>query len=297
MSETGTIQSQTCVTYPIVAALLEAERHLKSEVGIWGLDTKNHDMQAWFYDSYLSVCRGEISDLDEIKTKVSKKADVLNKFLKDNGFSIQLDPFDPDGFGVVSILDVLVKWIKEGIVTDVECDGTKYPAVRLNEGVSVHKSPNHNYPVAKINTKGGKDFVCMTILDEQKADFELVDLAIEISKSLVQDSSYGSVVFPMINLNQEVDISWLLGMTILDEKGKNFFISQAKQQTKLRMNQHGARVESAVAIGMRKGCAVAKKELVIDKPFLIWIEREGLQKPLFVGHLQTNCWKNPGSLD
>jgi len=72
-------------------------------------------------------------------------------------------------------------------------------------------------------------------------------------------------------------------------------ITQALQQTKLRMNEEGARAQSAVAIGVLRGC-LPTYDYVIDWPFLFWITRPGISKPLFVAYVTEDDWKNPGDI-
>lgn len=48
---------------------------------------------------------------------------------------------------------------------------------------------------------------------------------------------------------------------------------------------------------MRSMASLPKPDLVIDRPFLCWIERPGIPVPLFLGHITEEDWKSPGSLD
>ena len=93
-----------------------------------------------------------------------------------------------------------------------------------------------------------------------------------------------------------VDISWLQGLNTTDQKNLPWNISQAMQQTKFKMNCQGARVKSAVAIAVRMCASVMPNIYTIDKPFLLWIEREGLDIPIMYAYLDKDTWKNPWSL-
>ncbi len=107
------------------------------------------------------------------------------------------------------------------------------------------------------------------------------------------------VVFPMIEYNEVVDISWIRGMAARVPDGLPWYISQALQQTKFRMNEIGVKVESAVAMGMRLGYCPGpppKPDLIIDKPFLLWISRPGMSHPLFIGYFVEKDWKRPEKL-
>jgi hypothetical protein len=36
---------------------------------------------------------------------------------------------------------------------------------------------------------------------------------------------------------------------------------------------------------------------IINRPFLMWIMRPGLSRPLFVAYLNTDVWKDPSGLE
>jgi len=227
---------------------------------------------------------------------------VLNRFLTDEGFSIHLEPFcrDLGEFGVVSILDVLVKWLCEGEVTNVTSNGSTYPAFRLKQDkhrLYFYKSNNHREIIVRIETQTN-DFVYITMSDSSYSSFALLERVSELGliDSCQSADDYDRVVIPMVDLGHEVDISWLAGMKTICQEGHDWHIAQALQQTKFKMNEIGAHVKSAVAISTLMGCLQRRKELVIDRPFLIWIQRQGISIPLFSGWIAQDTWKNPGSL-
>ncbi|TFH06004.1 MAG: hypothetical protein E4H14_11635, partial [Candidatus Thorarchaeota archaeon] len=111
---------------------------------------------------------------------------------------------------------------------------------------------------------------------------------------------YDGFIFPKIDLDEETVLEWILDLRFETPKGVEPFyvISQALQQTKLKMNELGFRVKSAVALGILAGAAPKKLEpYVINRPFLMWITRPGLSKPLFIGYLNKDVWKDPKGLD
>jgi hypothetical protein len=77
---------------------------------------------------------------------------------------------------------------------------------------------------------------------------------------------------------------------------ENFYIGQALQQTKFRMNEKGAKVESAVAMSLNRGMAVEPEPYVIDRPFVLWIERPGMAIPFFAAVLCEDVWREPKEL-
>lgn len=287
--------SNTCVTYPIVSAVDGADEML-------GLNREwkaINPIQGIFLTDIFAPCKSEVGKIPEISRKVSEDFNLLNAFLREHGFDIQLQPFDKSRseFGVVSILKLIVKWLEKGVIARITTPHGEFPAVCLTKKkhkVLILKTAEYPNPVAKISTQSG-DVVFMTVADRSLEGFDLVAKVEKLSSNLAQDPSFDRVRFPMVDLNHKVDISWLKGMPTTDEKGLPWFIAQALQQTKLQMNEVGAKVESAVAISVLRGCIeMPKEELIIDKPFFMWITRKGLSKPLFAGYVASDCWKDPG---
>ena len=234
----------------------------------------------------------------EFRNWVSRIASELNEVLRREGFDIQLQDFQDGEFGIVSILDVLVEWLVRGMKTEIYVNDTEYPAVRLeNTAFEPYTSFGHRHPIAMLYTKSG-DKVYMTIADRPYRDFGLIDRINGIRGDLRRASRYDYLKFPMVNLNHQVDISWLKGMWTIDaNSGQRAEISQALQQVKFKMNETGARVKSAVAIGVRFVSALSNQPLVIDKPFFLWIEREGMSTPIIYAYIDQEDWKDPGNLD
>jgi hypothetical protein len=241
----------------------------------------------------LAPCRQESLSIAEIESIASFTADDINRFLSVRGFKIQLAPFRRGSswreMGVASVLDLLVNWIRPGTYTTVKGqDGNVYPAARLGLTVSsFHKAAHHRYPVAQLHTISG-DLVYLTKLDSAPADFELLQYAQQFSGSLRPIYNYCGVVFPMVDLKQEVDISWLLNLETTSAEGEPAKITQALQGMHLAMKQEGARAMRAVY--------EPEPDLVIDGPFLVWFQRLWLAKPLFVGYITEEDWKNPGEI-
>ncbi len=289
--------SSTTVIYPIVTALVKAEEIIGPERAWQAVNS----IQALFLSEFLAPCRQESLSIAEIESIASFTADDINRFLRERGFRIQLAPFRRGSnwreLGVASVLDLLVDWFRPGMKTTVRGqDGNVYPAAHLGGKVSsFYRAADHRYPVAQLQT-ASSDRVYMTRLDSAPADFELLNYAQQLSGSLQPIYDYGGVVFPMVDLKQEVDISWLLNLKTTSAKGEPVEITQALQETHLAMNQEGARAKSAVALEMWVTSTSPEADLVIDGPFLVWFQRPGLTKPLFVGYITEEDWKNPGEI-
>ena len=288
--------AKTVVTYPIVAALVKAEDIL-GENRTW---VPINGMQSRFLADFFRICRNEGLGIPEIESIASWSADEINTFLRQRGFDIQLQPFDSLTFGIASVLDLLVEWLEKGKKTSVKCvlDQEWYDAARLKNGVEYLLSDIHRHPIAAIATKTG-DVVYMTKIDDAPDGFDLVAMAEQLANLSRPVYEFGGLVFPMVDLNQQVDVSWILNMQTFTDDRTEAYISQAVQQTILKMNEKGARAKSAFAgavtiLGTSR--PIEKPDMIIDAPFLVWFMRPLLNKPLFVGYIATEDWKNPGSI-
>lgn len=303
--------SNTVVRAPLIAALVAAEEEVKKTDGAEGVIWKTvNEIQTRFLDAGFLSDRSDLSGYSEteLRSWVSWVAAELNDILRKEGFSIHLDDFSPGKFGVVSILDVLVEWLAEGTSDTIPTQGGReYPGVYMEPSASIDGTPtslfevltseDHGYPVARVKTKSD-DLVYMTVADGSYADFELVDRITTIKRSLTLTSQeYDGLKFPMVDLDQEESLAWLVGMVLSNPKN-DWAISQALQQTKFKMNQYGARVKSAVAVGLEcLSISLPKPILEIDKPFFLWIERPTVVTPVMYAYINEENWKDPGSLD
>jgi len=289
---------------PIRGALVKSEDML----GPWRVWHAVNEIQSRFLaDS--SIQREELAHFSEkeLRAWAAWTASELNAVLAKEGFSIRLNDFGCRELGVVSILDVLVDWIVEALAATFLVDQHEYSAVYMMPHVktdqetvrtfSASTSSLHNHPIVAIATKSG-DVLSMTIADCPYADFDLVSRieAVRLAKRSARHASW--LRFPMVDLNLETDISWLIGMRTVTASGEEAMISQALQQTKFKMNQFGARVKSAVAIIMRTISARVEVgyPIIIDKPFFLWIERPGMSSPLMYAYIDEQDWKDPGDL-
>ncbi len=291
-SSTEKQTSQTVCFAPIGGCLIACEDKVLS-AGDW---RPRNAEQVNFLKRYYYDFREVLKTLPELESLASESADEVSRFLSDRGFSISIDRIDPPGIGVASVFKLLLEWVRPGTTCWVR--NKEYPAVRIGRNHQFFSSKHAQNPIVSIVTRNG-DVVRMTAFDHPPHEFELAELVREIDRSAKPNNDFNGVIFPMITYNEQIDISWVHGMETQGIAGP-WIISQAIQQTKFRMNEFGAKVESAVAMGVLLGYCPGpppKPDLIIDKPFLLWIKREGLEIPLFIGHFAEEHWKNPGKLD
>jgi hypothetical protein len=295
--------SKATTIYTLMAALLKAEELLGKKIWV-----SINDLQKRFLVEFFEKGKEDVKYLTEIQAIASRFAEEINKFLAERGFSIRLEEFlDKNSFGVAAILDVMVQWVEDGKSETIQTpDKKQYPGVRINRNhISFFRHPDSDSPLVRIRTKGRYE-VLMTMMPPEKVP-DSMDLIL-LAKSLmdVQKYDYGyhleDLIFPMVDIRVQPDISFIQGLrTEDDEAGVFQYIRQAKQETRLRMNLKGARVQDAVVFEVATfGCAgMPRQDHIINKPFLcIFTIPGGPEFPIAVFYLEPeDSWKDPGSLD
>jgi hypothetical protein len=284
--------SKIVMMYPLVTALVKAEAFLGAQRFWQGINSQ----QMRFLTEIFVMCRAEGETISEIESIASPNIDEVNRFLFQHGFIIQLNPPSPPGFAIASIVELFIEWVERGSETQIRDHmNTWYPAVQLVEGVTYYRSNNHHHPIAKLATKAG-DEIYMTALDQVLNEFDLLTRVEQCIRSSHLVDEFAGVIFPMVDVRQQVDVSWLVGMRTMTTNGLAVFIAQALQQTIFQMNEAGVRAKSAFTAEFLVGSAppaTSKPNMIIDRPFLIWWMRQGLSKPLFVGYITQENWKKP----
>ncbi len=298
--------SNTSVIYPLIAALVKAEDILGPDRN-WQAD--NATQSLFLEEFFAQASRRESSRIPEIESIAAWDAEVINRFLRERGFEIQLLPFSNNTFapefGVASVLDMFVTWLEPGQEVTLKANNSdelatksekEYPAVRMATGVSFHRASQHPHAIAKLETQS-YDAVYLTRLDTAPTGFDLLRYTKQLSAALNPNYDYEGVVFPMVDLKQKVDISWLINMSTITDTNKPAVISQALQETHFSMDPKGAHAKSAVALAVRMMGAIPfhppLPDLIIDGPMLVWCERYSLTQPLFVAHVTQEDWKKP----
>ncbi|MHA2424528.1 MAG: hypothetical protein ACXAEF_07055 [Candidatus Thorarchaeota archaeon] len=300
MDDEMTTDTTAIVTYPIVGAVRQIEEFLKDDSPVKGWEEGNAKQEAFMKDFY-SICKSEIDTIQEIESIAHIDSKVINEWLKHHGFDIELNPFGPGGFGTASKLDLSGYWYRPGTSTVLYINRDEtYDAVKMLAGYDLLKFKENEDLVVRIRTEG-KDHVYLMMVDEVPSGLAMVDYVSKIQAEMENANiEYEGVIFPMIDLNVQGPLQWIVGLKALVEGGSIPFyeIAQALQQTKLKMNHKGFRIKSAVAMGILAGAALKKKEpYIINRPFVIWVSRPTLKKPLFVGYMNKDVWKNPQGLE
>ncbi len=110
--------------------------------------------------------------------------------------------------------------------------------------------------------------------------------------------AYAGAQVPMVDFDIKPDISWLLDADTYTESGEYYFVAQAAQQFKMRMDETGARVKVATVIVTLRGISEEPKVFVLDRPFYGWWTQKGLSLPMAAFFADWDSLRKPsGSLE
>jgi len=253
---------------------------------------------------WLDLFRDDLVKVTGLKAKASKLYQELNRFLSDNGFHPNIEPFDPaSGLGVVSILDKLVRWLYgpgELVTIHSQCKdlpGFKIPA----GGVNVYRVEGYQDQrchLVELLTKSGDTLWLFLHSDQTLDGLDLVKLSFDVmSKGRTRNEAIEGAHVPMLDFDIKPDIGWLLGMSTGGKEG-SFSIVQAEQQFKMRMDETGARVKVATSMVAFSCMLRGPGPLIIDRPFYGWWTQKGFDLPMAAFFADWDSLKRPdGSLE
>lgn len=279
----------------IFHALLELEKEFLGKDRIWNSlgEEQKHLLNLYY------MYKSEVLKLADLKAKASPDWETLNAFLQENKFDPMFDS-PLDGLGVVSILDKLVKWIIKGDLCTIISPKGSFPGFKLPEGsFEVYSLPRHKSPLVRIKTQSD-DSLFLLMSEQNHNGVGIFDYALSCMENMGKTAnSYNAIRIPKVDFDIKPDISFLVGANTRDEKKDTWFITQAKQQFKFRMNELGARAKVATGILAKRGFSPqADPDLIFDRPFYGWFVQGDSLLPMAVFYADYDSWKDPvGSLE
>ncbi len=234
-----------------------------------------------------------------VRSFAEPTADAINKRLAEAGFDIRLDHWEEGQgrFGVAAFMDAAVEWYKPGTLAQITGDDrTTYPAFTLGDsnGLQVGTSRIFRGPVVRIRTPDGLE-VRITITPRPRDPFQLVRLGSSLLTAELGYTDFAKATIPCVMLDEQPDISGLVGAAGYHPAKAQYLIAQAVQQLKFGMNASGARVKEATAMGVTRSASFSPV-YVVDRPFLIAIGNPKVGQPLFSAYVTEESWREPGNL-
>lgn len=277
--------SRTTAIFPVLIALDEFKNY-----GISGFNGWTPEQKALL--ELLPAARVVEYNKKQIKSFVSNKVAELNAILKQNCYDIQLDETKNFDLGVVTIMDIMAKWLSKATPEPVMCDDVEYPGMRIKIGASIVKSTATDSEILMLRTDNG---ICVFIEKTQteRSGFDLFNHSLKLSTTLLHNEEPCDAIIPFVTMDDQPDMTWLLG---LQAENTNMFINQALQQNKLKITLDGIHAESATVLGASRGISLGNErpQFIIDGPFNIWMaygDPELEYFPLFTAYVTPDHWK------
>lgn len=285
-------------------ALTELQNVFLGESKWNGINDQQAEFLAWY-----ATHRDEITKLSDLEALASTDYAVLNSFLVTRGFDPMFEPFT--GIGVAAILDMLVEWIHEGTLTTISRyehaggidylnlqSAVDYPAFKIApSGVDIYDAAGYEHPLIRLHTKTGHSLWLMKA-GEPASGLELNNAAESLTHApLALTYRWTGVIVPMLEMDVEPDLSWMLGCTALSPTKGKWTVAQIFQKFKLRANAKGARVKVATGMMMMTANAMAPPPppYILDDPFIGFFTQPGNDTlPLAAFWADTDVWQNPG---
>jgi hypothetical protein len=186
-----------------------------------------NEQQCEFLDWYAAY-RDDIKKLDNLEALASTDYTELNAFLTSKGFDPMFRPFS--SFGVASISDMLVEWAIKGIVTTITRyeqtgsvdylnlqTGTDHPAFQLTSAsADIFDAAGYDSPLVRLHTTTGHS-VWLMKAPEPTSGMALNREAVHLLNNTERRHSLGwsGVVVPMLDMDVQPDLSWMLGTTTI----------------------------------------------------------------------------------
>jgi hypothetical protein len=292
-----------------IVTIMHALSVLMKEIGSEKWNPKNKRQEAMFalLDSYIGV----LEKVTGLNAKASRFWEELNAYLVEHGFDPAIQPFDPAmGIGVVSILDKLVKWkMGPGRKVQIKTLSGVKPGFEIPEIGSNVYSVNgfEGSYLVELLTQTDDTLWLFLHTDDTLDGLELAKLSIDVmaaERNVATYSSrsysprFGKVHVPMTDFYIKPDLSWILGADTIGTAGY-FFIAQAGQSFKFRMDETGARVKVETHMVAMRGGPISEPEVfIIDQPFYGWWTQKGLKLPMASFFADFDAMKQPeGSLE
>jgi hypothetical protein len=289
------------------------------------LKEANPEKAPWLYskDGQIELLRHFASAEDDlaqvqdlVKAKTASSAAVLNVWFASLGFPGMAIEIPAGGSAVGTVFDLLVDWKvpgkKQPLGVRFGDRYISYEGVKMKEGFESYivmvepqgtqgdaAAEPHDYPLFRLETASvlGWEVYLLELsdgdlLELQKEQSKVVSLVLPdfasklLASKRIPDLTNKTLHFPQVDLRSNVDISFLEGMRV--DRPRGFRIDKTVKQVRLRLDDKGARAESAVAM-VSKGMDTTG-HYQITRPFLVIFTKSGLNYPAFVALSAPDSW-------
>jgi hypothetical protein len=96
-----------------------------------------------------------------------------------------------------------------------------------------------------------------------------------------------TLAIPIIDLAVCRRYSELEGRKIMNTHSRNLILAAAQQDIRFRLDQGGARLQSASNVAMTSSLRSTPRAYIFDKPFLVLLKRKSMKQPFFAAWIET----------
>ncbi|NBS41999.1 hypothetical protein EBS80_05085 [bacterium] len=252
---------------------------------------------------WYTALRDRVPALPEVETLAAWTAHEINAFLAAHGFTVELEPFGPDSFGVAAITDFPVLWPEEarGQMMWVESIDEARPGFVLDADWITSSSPTVDRDATFwVRTQTDDALGVAMIARPESTEALLAEVRRRMSEPAHAIGGLGcEVQLPCVDIDIQPDVSYLLEMwTTQEGTGQKATVMQAVMQAIFRMNRKGARSRIAMAAEISLECCTPEQPQLVtfNRPFVVWMQRPGLDVPLCAYYVDPADWKEPAEL-
>lgn len=237
-------------------------------------------------DSYY-LAYGKVSK--SLKNKIEK--DIYNKFKEKSDILDIFDWSNKDGYFFYSMLKKDFNFLTQFDILEADAFNSigkvKYFGINdsskrkeLSKNVRVLFYNNENEYAISLNTKENENVILFRTdkMDSFENLYAYVNENIKFDKFNKKDT----LKVPFINVDKTITYNELCNKVI---KGTNYYISQAVQTIKFKMDNKGGSLKSEAGIGIRMTSLapepVIPRHFDFDKKFVLFLKESGKDKPYY----------------
>jgi hypothetical protein len=226
---------------------------------------------------------------DNIVEKINK---ALNEKFQDNAPTVK-EEMSPRDILAYAFLYKNLEFQEEFEKLDMDFNGEKVQAFGINQNrQDTFKMAEQ---VKVLDYKNTEDFIIELVPKSQDDEIILAkispeeDLLKTIEKVQNRINSSEStflrpeeiIKIPKFDFDIKHDYKELIGQRLLNEEFSTYFIAKALQNTKFKLNEKGAVLESEAKILLKESCVEDMRSFIFNKPFLIILKEKEAQYPYF----------------
>jgi hypothetical protein len=230
--------------------------------------------------------------LTGLKMRVAASAEPLNGFFQENGYPAMFRPFQGESVGVAAILKMVKTWAIAAQITSMAAGhdptGQRYRAFEMPmRGVEIFELPEPQGPLVKILADDGSAaWLAMPgVLPSDGLDLLDFARAAMATRLRANTSWIRSVIVPMVDIETDVSLDWLLGAT-----SAGYAIDQAFQKVTIRLDEKGFAADAGTGIVASRSVNQAVP-LEFNRAFIGWFTQPANPTPIALFYATPEQWQ------